>query len=1583
MSGLRPKRCNGAGLQPLQLLVRPFGKRAGGGAGPVAAPLKSNTRPKESDCADDALIRWLYNLEQQGKLKIPTLGEVLAHCEWPRDDTLIPMPGGGTISKRCERPAGQAEEGIEEIVEPCETRKQDAWSQGEFVTLELGGEIEESARETQRKNRRRLCDNTSVSVPESGEVVAPCERPRGDFSTPKPRKGSLLDVTSKGRSRKTLRSVNTVESDRVSTLEERLSGEEFSRGRKGTLKPGEDCAGGTIPRNTSRTDPVSGGVTSKTAENAVCRSQTQSLVSGVYNSDEDIECLDSVYMATPETSMPDEQDGADSGPEEGVTVTTIADIHEPRESERRGPTRSIIYLDIAAMTRENRFFVDVRVGPFTYKASGAQCCLAGPRMMRELAERIKPSMSLIGYANQQTQPPGGYLPVMLQIDREAGRIDMECTEILPVEMVLGADFGRRWRVDISMGRNQWRSGDGPWHNFAKLNEARSMRCDIVAECAGITVCGGEREIIESKIKRLIPDVPPKLGHTDKIVHQIELVEGAKPVCHRTRRMTPKMEKIAHECLQKMKEEGIIEPAKSEWNSAPVLVKKSDGSYRFCVDYRDLNKVTKKDGYPCKNMDTILDRLRRARYISKIDLKSAYHQVCLDEDSVYKPLMDSLFGAEVEPYVFAYLDDIILVTETFEEHVSWLERVIRILLDAKLVVNRDKCEFCCQSVQFLGYVLDSSGLRIDSERVRPIHDYPTPRNVLLRKDTPFVWGSDQEQAFATLKPSLSEAPVLVRPDFDKEFAIQTDASDYAIGAVLTQEREDGEHSVYYISRVLTSAERNYTVTEKECLAVLWAIEKFRPYVEGYHFKVVTDHRALSWLRNFKDPQGRVARWALKLMEYDFEIVYRKGSLHYVPDALSRAFECDERSEFFAFERIEDEWYMKKLSEVKKSPSKYTNWCIEDGMLYKRSYNALLDPVSNAENSWRLVVPAEQRERVLTESHCLTSSGHLAAKKTYDRLACEYWWPGMWYAVEEYCNSCDVCQRYKVPQTGPKGLMTRRVVDRPWAVVAADMMEFPRSKNQNKYLLVFQDLFTRWIEIVPLRKANGMERNTNEEQRRSFSAVVRGATGRTAPSVRPAMDERAGASSSERNASEEARASQGAVAELNEYVRLMELGVPARLRPEPEGRAVVEVSSELIPVFARPLMHASEDAMDWEESVQPGNYSWQRPAWQQRTDADRRRDARQRRRANGVGTRQRTPSPGEGRRPNGGGEPLLEEDTRAMLEELVAARQPVEEWDGEAFEEVFRGSPEEEVALLEEGEATATLRRSGERTEGSARVPTPPLAPVIEPSALPLPPPVQQVSNVAGPHGLVFQPFAMQQQRLPQTEYPLDRQQQRQLRAPPGALPRAANNIVSYPRLQPQQHQREEVRVEVRPLSPVAGPSSLSGNARPHRLASEAKIFEAWSRRCLFNSRVYSRMLVTLVLSRIASAMLEQPTETLGRTMSPCGGIGSCHYSEFFFLRPCGDSLSGQNTKNGLQSRTSRQSAILLTPGKLLVQESSMSHCKDDSNTAVTKPFEIKLLSFVRTLEDLVNASSCIASFPVLWITSISDRPAPRQKVPLGT
>ncbi|CAB0045393.1 unnamed protein product [Trichogramma brassicae] len=522
---------------------------------------------------------------------------------------------------------------------------------------------------------------------------------------------------------------------------------------------------------------------------------------------------------------------------------------------------------------ENQLAIAFR-GKFTYRAlmdSGAQCCLAGPKMMQDLADRIRPSPTVIGFANSQDESSSGCLPVMLQVDREAGRVVLECVEILPVEMVLGADFGRRWKVDIGMGRDQWRSNDGPWHDFARPSDTKMRNYAITAECAGITVKPSERERACTSTGDAFDT--GRIGRAGlygtRLSIKIELIEGARPVCQRARRMSDKMEKIAIEHVSKMLREGIIEEACSEWNS---------------------------------------------------------------------------------------------VRHSGAGETGLLEGVLN---------------------------------------------------------------------------------------------TKTDASDYAVGAVLTQEYEDGEHPVYYVSRVLSRAEQRYTTTEKECLAVIWAIEKFRPYVEGSRFKVVTDHRALTWLRNFKDPQGRVARWALKLMEYDFEIVYRKGSVHYVPDALSRAFD----KEVCAFEKIEDEWYLKKRLDVQREPSKFKDWTIEDGMLYKRGRSALLDPVTNAENGWRLVVPAERRQRVLFDAHSLTSSGHLGAKKTYDRAACEYWWPGMWYDLEKFCSACEVCQRYKVPQTGPTGLMTRRVVDRPWVVVAADMMEFPRSKNQNKYLLVFQDLFTR--------------------------------------------------------------------------------------------------------------------------------------------------------------------------------------------------------------------------------------------------------------------------------------------------------------------------------------------------------------------------------------------------------------------------------------------------------------------------------------------------------------------------------------------
>ena len=322
------------------------------------------------------------------------------------------------------------------------------------------------------------------------------------------------------------------------------------------------------------------------------------------------------------------------------------------------------------------------------------------------------------------------------------------------------------------------------------------------------------------------------------------------------------------------------------------------------------------------MDSILDKLRKARYLSKIDLKQAYFQVPMDKNSkrytafsvpgsglwqfrrmafgltnapsTFQRLVDVMFGPEFEPHIFGYLDDIIIAAESFEEHCKWLEVVLQRLVAACLEVNRDKCEFGCSRVTYLGFLLDKDGLRSDPDKVAPVTNYPAPQNIkqlrrflgvigwysrfiqgdseakiplvkLLRKGQPWIWEHEQQEAFQILRKTLTVAPVLARPDFTRPFTVQADASKNAIGAVLTQESDDGEHPILYVSRVLTSAERNYSTTEKECLALLWAIKKLRPYLEGYKFTAITDHSALRWLRNLKEPTSRLARWALKMQQ----------------------------------------------------------------------------------------------------------------------------------------------------------------------------------------------------------------------------------------------------------------------------------------------------------------------------------------------------------------------------------------------------------------------------------------------------------------------------------------------------------------------------------------------------------------------------------------------------------------------------------------------------------------------------------------------------------------------------------------------
>lgn len=322
--------------------------------------------------------------------------------------------------------------------------------------------------------------------------------------------------------------------------------------------------------------------------------------------------------------------------------------------------------------------------------------------------------------------------------------------------------------------------------------------------------------------------------------------------------------------------------------------------------------------------------------------------------------------------------------------------------------------------------------------------------------------------AMLKEKLISAPLLTCPDFSKPFFLQTDASCSGLGAVLFQKGDEAEeHPIAFASRSLTTCEKKYSTTELECLAVLWAVDKFRAYLEGLEFTVITDHAALKWLNNLKDPHGRLARWALKLQEYPLTIVHRPGKQNVVADALSRAFEVEALQISYD---VLDPWYLKMLMNVKKKAGDYPKWRVEGSKLWKHIPDKR--KILGEDNPWKLVIPKSQRKEILFNNHDSEISGHLGTFKTLQRLREYYYWPGMAADTARYVARCETCMAHKPSQQGPQGLMgEQRVVSRPWQIVSADLMgPLPLSSNQNRFIIAISDYFTKYVVAVPLRQAS---------------------------------------------------------------------------------------------------------------------------------------------------------------------------------------------------------------------------------------------------------------------------------------------------------------------------------------------------------------------------------------------------------------------------------------------------------------------------------------------------------------------------------
>lgn len=432
-----------------------------------------------------------------------------------------------------------------------------------------------------------------------------------------------------------------------------------------------------------------------------------------------------------------------------------------------------------------------------------------------------------------------------------------------------------------------------------------------------------------------------LGRTSLVKHTINTGTHA-PVKSPPRRIAPARREEMQRAVNDLATQGVIERSDSPWSSAVVLVKKKDGTQRFCVDYRALNDVTVKDSYPLPRIDDTLDALVGACWFSTLDLKSGYHQVEMAEED--KPKTAFSFGQglwqfNVMPFglcnapgcferlmervldglqwktALVYLDDVIVFGSTFEQELGRLEEVLQRLRKANLKLSPKKCLLFQHEVPFLGHVVSSGGVRTDPGKVAAVADWPTPSNVaevrsylglctyyrrfvpnfatlaaplnrLTKKGASFRWDEACQAAFDSLKAALVEAPVLPYPDPKLPYLLDTDASAEGVGAVLSQVKDGKEHVVAYYSCKFSKPERNYCVTRKELLAVVKAFEHFHPYLYGAEFTVRTDHAALKWLKTLKGPEGQLARWLGRMEQYNYRIVHRPGRVHNNADALSR-------------------------------------------------------------------------------------------------------------------------------------------------------------------------------------------------------------------------------------------------------------------------------------------------------------------------------------------------------------------------------------------------------------------------------------------------------------------------------------------------------------------------------------------------------------------------------------------------------------------------------------------------------------------------------------------------------------------------
>lgn len=651
-------------------------------------------------------------------------------------------------------------------------------------------------------------------------------------------------------------------------------------------------------------------------------------------------------------------------------------------------------------------------------------------------------------------------------------------------------------------------------------------------------------------------------------HEIPLEEGKTPPFGPLYQQSEKELAILKEYIDVNLEKGFIEPSTSPAASPVLFVPKKNGKLRLCVDYRALNAITIKDRYALPLVNELQDRLRGAQWFTSLDMRGAYNLIRIKEGEEWKTAFRTRYGLyqyKVMPFgltnapascqrlvndklheyldifVVAYLDDILIYSKTKNEHIEHVLKVLAKMKEARLLLEPEKCEFHKEELTFLGFIVGRNGVKMDPAKVEAVLDWPTPGTVkevqgflgfanfyrrfikdyskeaepltrLTRKEQRFVWDNEAKQAFEKLKKCFTTAPVLKTFDPKRKIILETDASDFAIGACIGQPDDEGKlRPIAYYSRKLQPAEINYDVHDKELLAIIVALEQWRVYLEGstYPVQVWTDHKNLATFTTTKILNRRQVRWAEKIAAYNLIITYRKGTENARADALSR------RQDYTGKPTERPRAILRKTQQGLEYNHELlaTISVVEDTTLEERIKDAyakderaqavLKEPTTDFLPDYQgllrykglVYIPASMTRQFTTEQHSLPAQGHQGIDRTLERLSRDYYFPRMRKVVEEVVTECDLCSRSKNNRHAPYGKI--QMIPPPegaWKSIAFDfIVKLPKSKEPMTKVAydaiwVVTCRLTKYAYFIPYK-----ESSTAEELAYAFMRIVVGQHG----------------------------------------------------------------------------------------------------------------------------------------------------------------------------------------------------------------------------------------------------------------------------------------------------------------------------------------------------------------------------------------------------------------------------------------------------------------------------------------------------------